>query len=483
VEASSWRIVCRKSEARLLKTNWVELNMNKRIFSVVTAIALGMTAAAAPSLAETKVPTEGKGAKPGWPDWYLQGSPTDPEGPIPLSALTGRGELGTGSYARGVLGDQFRGFGAGRAPAPGGAGAGTPARGAARGAAGESFGTGCKHSPICLFDGTIMGGVPDGIQRVVWRANMGYTFAYPIKLPEGSGNVAAASVDSHDNIWVYQRNRGTTPALMKFSPDYKLLVAVDPSLTDAAPFNAHDAKVDSEDNIWVADQSGAIVQKFSPDGQLLLTIGTKGHRGDWDEAQGQRLLWEPVAIDFGPNGDIYIFEGHGDESPNDAQSDDPTNTVGVARVIRLDKTGKFISQWYGSVPGPGKFYMGHGGAVDPVTGDVWVGDRQNYRIVIFNADGYFLRTISMRNLTSALFFDKRKGPGFGTPWLADGQDGQVLKLDRKGNVVGAIGSRKSTAPNHFSEAAFMGINSKGRIYVGDSQVPRVTELIPPTKSH
>jgi hypothetical protein len=85
----------------------------------------------------------------------------------------------------------------------------------------------------------------------------------------------------------------------------------------------------------------------------------------------------------------------------------------------------------------------------------------------------------MRNLPSALFFDKRKGPTFGQLWLADGQDGQVLKLDRDGNVMGAIGTRKSTAPNHFSEAAFMGVNSKGVFYVGDSQVPRVTVLTPP----
>ncbi len=465
--------------------------MNHRFFAAAAAAALGVFCMASYSFAETKVPTEGKGAKPGWPGWYLQGSPTDPEGPIALSSLTGRGELGTGAYARSVLGENFRGFGAGRGGAPGGAGA--AGRGAGRadaaGAAGRGdpaaaaggFGRGCQHSPICLFDGTVQGGTPDGIQRVVWRANMGYTFAYPIPLPEGGGNVAAASVDSKDNIWVYQRNRGTTPALMKFSPDYKLLVAVDPALTNGAPFNAHDAKVDSEDNIWTADEAGAVVQKFSPEGQLLQTIGTKGHRGDWDEAKGQRLLWEPVAIDFGPNGDIYIFEGHGDESPNDVGSDDPTNNIGVSRVIRLDKTGKFIGQWFGSVPGPGKFYMGHGGAVDPVTGDVWVGDRQNYRIAIFNASGYFLRTIRMRNLTSALFFDKRKGPGFGTPYLATGQDGQVLKLDRNGNVLGAIGSRKSTAPNHFSEAAFMGFNSKGRLYVGDSQVARVTELIPPAK--
>ena len=191
-------------------------------------------------------------------------------------------------------------------------------------------------------------------------------------------------------------------------------------------------------------------------------------------------MWQPVALDFGPNGDVYIFCGHADESPNDVGTS-PENKIGLSRVIRLTKDGKFVSQWFGSDNGPGKFYSAHGGAVDPTNGDVWVGDRQNYRAVVFNQDGHFLRTISMRNLTSAFFFDRRKGSRtFGQLWLASGQDGQVLRLDKTtGRVTGAIGTRKGQTDNHFSEAAYMGVNSKGRFYVGDSQMPRVTELIPP----
>jgi hypothetical protein len=451
--------------------------MKQRLLVAVAVVALGTAGAVVPGFSETKVPTSGPGAKPGYPGWYLQGGPEDPEGPIPLSALVSdRGGLASTAYGRAILGTPAGGRRAAPAPAADAAG-NAAAPGAARGPSLNP--PACKGSAICLMDYTQMGGVPDGIQRVIWRTTMGYTFSYPLQLPEGGGNVAAASVDSHDNVWVYQRNTGNTPSLLKFGPDNKLLLSVDPALTNARPFRAHDMKVDADDNVWAVDESGAIVQKFSPDGKLLQTIGVKGKRGDWDEAKGQRLLWEPVAIDFGPNGDIYIFCSHADESPNDVDNPDPANHLGVARVIRLDKTGKFISQWFGSTSGAGKFYMGHGGAVDPVSGDVWVGDRQNYRITIFNASGYFLRTISMRNLTSALFFDKRKGPTFGQPYLIDGQDGQVLKLDHDGNVMGAIGSRKGITPNHFSEGAFMGINSKGVFYVGDSQVPRVSVLTPP----
>ena len=89
------------------------------------------------------------------------------------------------------------------------------------------------------------------------------------------------------------------------------------------------------------------MKKLSPDGKLLKTLGESGHRGDWDEEKGQRLLWEPVMVDFLPNGDMFIFEGHANESPNDVDGPDPTNRLGVARVIHLDKNQKFINQWFG----------------------------------------------------------------------------------------------------------------------------------------
>ena len=101
--------------------------------------------------------------------------------------------------------------------------------------------------------------------------------------------------------------------------------------------------IDAADNVWICDANGATVMKLSPEGKLLMILGVKGKRGDWNEARGQRLLWQPLDLAFAPNGDIYIGEGHANESPNDAGSDDPANNIGAARVIHLDKTGKFIN--------------------------------------------------------------------------------------------------------------------------------------------
>jgi hypothetical protein len=115
-------------------------------------------------------------------------------------------------------------------------------------------------------------------------------------------------------------------------------------------------------------------------------------------------------------------------------------------------------------------------AVDPTNGDVWLGDREQYRIVIYNADGKFLRTIQMRNLICSIAFDGQKNP-----WITSGQDGQVLKIDRNGKVLGAIGGGMGIDKGKFIEAAYFAFDSKGNIYVGDTSIGRIAKLTPPKK--
>ena len=235
---------------------------------------------------------------------------------------------------------------------------------------------------------------------------------------------------------------------MKFDPNHKLVLEVPESVIGHQD-KAHGMAVDRNDNVWITDNGQATVMKLSPEGKLLMTIGIKGHRGDWDEAKGQRLLWQPVMVGFGPNGDLYIAEGHANESPNDVDNDDPTNNIGAARIIHLTADGKFIGQWFGDEVGQGKFDSTHGMAVDPTNGDVWIGDREQYRIVVYTGDGKFMKTFSMRNLVCALNFDHK-----GNPWMASGQDGQFLKLNRDGKVLGAVGNGMGIGTGQFTEASY-----------------------------
>ena len=219
---------------------------------------------------------------------------------------------------------------------------------------------------------------------------MGYTFTYPYVLPPGFGGVPAVALDSKGNLWAFQRADAGKPQLFKFDPNHTLILQVGPDVIGYQD-KAHGMAVDAEDNVWITAANSATVMKISPEGKLLMTLGERGRRGDWDEAKGQRLLWQPVMIAFAPNGDVYIGEGHANESPNDTDSEDAANNIGAARIIHLDKNGRFINQWYGNEVGQGKFSSAHGLAVDPTTGDVWIGDREEYRIVVYSGDGTFLQ--------------------------------------------------------------------------------------------
>lgn len=327
----------------------------------------------------------------------------------------------------------------------------------------------CRRAPEC---GNRMPGFkPRGqMQRVQWEQTLGYDFTYPVDLPAGTGGVPAVGLDSNGNMWVFQRKPTGMPQLFKYDRNNRLLLAIGDDVIGHHN-KAHGMAVDADDNVWILDTGLATATKLSPDGKVLMRLGERGHRGDWIESKGQRLLWEPVMIAFGRNGDLYIAEGHGNESPNDAESDDPTNQSGAARVLQLDRNGKFIRQWYGNEVGEGKFANAHALGIDPANGDVWIGDREDYRILIYSSDGKFLRQIPTRNLVCAIQFDPQ-----GNPWMASGQDGQFLKLDRTGRVVGAIGNGMGIGRGQFIEASYFVFDKQANIYAGDTSVSRVTVM-------
>ncbi len=346
----------------------------------------------------------------------------------------------------------------------------------------------CEHSPICTAStGAGIGNLnnPDGVRggvggyiRVEWKSkplNLGWKPAYPIHLPtEGTGGAVSLAVDHHDNLWVVQRNAAGIAQLNKFSPDHKLLFSIGDNVIGHL-VQAHGINVDANDNVWLCDEYGSTVEEVSPDGKLLKTIGIRGHRGDWNEKTGQRLIWQPIALTFAPNGDLYIGEGHANESPNDFKTDDPANQSGAARVIHLDKNGNFINQWYGDVVGPGKFYQVHDLAVDPRTGNVWIGDREQYRLVVYSANGQFIKTVQTRNLTCNVAFDSK-----GEMWIGTGGDGQYLHMSRDGKVLGVIGNGPGRGDGQEGETGYIRWDSHGNMWTGDTTNGRITEWVKPS---
>src|SRR5258708_33310073 len=106
--------------------------------------------------------------------------------------------------------------------------------------------------------------------------------------------------------------------------------------------------------------------------------------------------------------------------------------------------------------------------MDRKNGDVWLGDREQYRIVVYTGDGRFVKTLQMKNLVCALNFDHK-----GDPWMASGQDGQFWKLNHDGKVLGAVGNGMCVGTGQFTEARYWVIDPRANLLAGDTSRDRV----------
>ena len=230
--------------------------------------------------------------------------------------------------------------------------------------------------------------------------------------------------------------------LMEYDAQGRLTRSIDPNLVS----RPHGMRIDPDDNIWVTDQQCNIVVKVDPSGEVLLTLGTRGQAGTWDEAKGSHLFNQPTDVAFGPRGDVFVATGHGGPDP---------------RVLRFDKAGKFITSW--SL----KHEDGSSAVIHTLVvnsrGEVWAGDREVKKMRIFDSNGKPLHEIQMKNLICGLFIDAN-----GQLWMTTGQDGMIQRLDWNGKVLGWIGVEGFGA-EEFGEAHYMTISPDGRtIYVGDT---------------
>ena len=276
--------------------------------------------------------------------------------------------------------------------------------------------------------------------------------ADPLTFPAGSTMGAAASVafDSKGHLWVL--NRGTQP-LVEFDATGKFIRALGEGLFT----RTHGLRFDRDGNIWVTDVGAHIVVKMNPEGQTLLTLGTKGEAGTWDEATGSRHLNQPNDIAFSRSGDVFIVQGH------------TPGAAGDPRVLKFDKTGRFIKSWGGKGKEPGKFEVAHGIAID-AKGLLWVTDRENQRIQIFDADGKFIKELKYAGLPCALDIGNQY------IYMVNGFAGQVLRLDLNGKVLAATG-KPGKGVGEFGEAHFIAVSPKGELYVADSVNSAVQKFV------
>ncbi|MEQ8858121.1 MAG: peptidyl-alpha-hydroxyglycine alpha-amidating lyase family protein [Pseudomonadales bacterium] len=160
----------------------------------------------------------------------------------------------------------------------------------------------------------------------------------------------------------------------------------------------HGIFVDADDNVWIADAVGYapvpdgwghVVYKFSPDGELIMTLGQKGIAGN-----GKNTFRKPNDVVVAPNGNIFVADGHG-SSPGE-----PVNN----RIVKFAPDGTYLMEFGTPGSGAGELNEPHALAMDS-QGRLFVGDRANSRVQIFDQDGKHLETWTQFGRPSGLFID------------------------------------------------------------------------------
>jgi DNA-binding beta-propeller fold protein YncE len=263
-----------------------------------------------------------------------------------------------------------------------------------------------------------------------------------------AGAAASVAFDSKGHLWVLTRGN---PSIYEFDNNGKFIRSFGQGLFT----RSHGLRIDTDGNIWATDVGAHTVMKINPEGQVLMTLGTKGQRGEWNGAT--QLLNEPNDIAIARNGDIFVAQGH------------TPGANGDPRVLKFDKTGKFIKSWGGKGKEPGKFDVAHGLAFD-AKGQLWVTDRENQRIQIFDQDGKYIKELKYSGLPCSLDI------GSQNIFMVNGFAGQLLKLDLDGKVISATGKPGKNL-GEFGEAHMIAVSPKGDVFIADSVNANVQKFV------
>ena len=284
------------------------------------------------------------------------------------------------------------------------------------------------------------------------------------------GSTAGVDIDPSDgHIWAYDRCGGVGLAggcaenlvdpVFKFHRETGEILTSFGAGLFVLPHGIH---VDADGNVWVTDSQGTEdgtkghqVIKFSPEGEVLLTLGQAGMTGS-----EPGLLNEPCDVITAPNGDIFVSDGHSGQNANPAEGS-------TGRIIKFSPEGEYIMEWGQIGDAPGEFRTPHGMAFDS-QGRLFVADRGNHRIQIFDQEGNHLDSYYQFSRISGLFIDG---------------DDNLYAIDSESNPnnhegwmtgvrIGHASEDRVTAfiPPHASERGPQGVAGEGVAVDGEGNV-------------
>jgi DNA-binding beta-propeller fold protein YncE len=311
------------------------------------------------------------------------------------------------------------------------------------------------------------------------------------------GECPGVALNSKGHIFVFSRGNSTGPAyaataaqLLEFGPDGKFIREIGHNLY-AWSF-AHTVKVDRYDNIWATDKGSDMVIKFNPSGRVDMVFGRKLEASD----EGTGPLKHPNPPLPAETGRFrQVTDVAWDSDDNAYISDGYINS----RVAKVDKNGKWIASWGTPGTAPGQFQLPHSIAVD-AQNRIYVADRTNRRIQVFNTKGEFIRQIHMDIAydpnTYVAIGDRPTGNALlsgnmapGSPWAvaispgpkqylfaADAYPGRIYKMTLDGEVVGVLGESGKKL-GQFGWIHEMIAVSETELYVAEILNWRVQKLI------
>ena len=269
------------------------------------------------------------------------------------------------------------------------------------------------------------------------------------ELPKGwnLGECSGVDVDADDNVWVFHRGKR---AVMQFDPAGRLIQAWE----DVPVAASHGIRVGPEGNIWLVDVGGHAVLKCDRTGRVLMVIAMAGHGAG---GQGAKYAFnKPTALAFSPDGKFfYVADGYGN-----------------SRVVRYSKDGVYQNHWGAKGTGDGEFRLVHDVCVD-AEGRVYVADRTNRRVQVFDAGGRFLAKWTGIGSPWGLYYAKREN----VIYMADGVNNRIVKLNLDGQVLGVFGEF-GKAPGKFDFAHHLAVDSAGAVYVAEIKNWRVQKFLP-----